>query len=338
MTTTRATLSTLLLSLLLLAACDLFGGQTKPPNDPPEEESLPGTIVFAALDEEQTYQLFTINADGSDLRQLTNMLPSEDAYYPSWSPDGDGIVFSSDKLATSIGPALWVMAADGSNQRVLHDFEPDNPDVPPLGGNWPQWSPDGTRVAFDLCLNCQIATNVDVWVFDTITNDLTQLTDHPGSDSHPRWSPDGTQIAFVSNRDYPRGAGRSGHDLYVMQADGANQRRLTETGYARTPIWHPNGNTIAFRSTDAPSHGLFQLNVQSGAVWQIAEPLSPTLILDPAVWSSDGRYLLVTAWTWNTNQQEYSLQIIDLATGEARSVFSTPRQILGVDWFTPAAH
>jgi Tol biopolymer transport system component len=66
-----------------------------------------------------------------------------------------------------------------------------------------------------------------------------RLTDDPGSDIEPAWSPDGTRIAFASNRD-------GDWDIYVMDADGGNVRRLTGTRGHRDalrgdydPAWSP---------------------------------------------------------------------------------------------------
>lgn len=64
-------------------------------------------------------------------------------------------------------------------------------------------------------------------------SDMTQLTHNEVQDGAPEWSPDGTRIVFVSKRD--------GHlELYVVNADGSNQMRVTTTVlHAIQPDWRP---------------------------------------------------------------------------------------------------
>jgi Tol biopolymer transport system component len=79
-----------------------------------------------------------------------------------------------------------------------------------------------------------------------------QLTTAPTWDADPAFSPDGSRIAFTGERDGNR-------EIYVMDADGANQRRLTFTaGTVRDPMvesvdenpsWSPDGERIGFDST-----------------------------------------------------------------------------------------
>ena len=63
-----------------------------------------------------------------------------------------------------------------------------------------------------------------------------------GEDSAPAWSPDGRRIAFASGRD-------GNFEIYVINADGSRQRRLTRnTGRDVGPVWSPDGRRIAFES------------------------------------------------------------------------------------------
>ncbi len=65
--------------------------------------------------------------------------------------------------------------------------------------------------------------------------------------SHPAWSPDGRKIVFFSDR-------ASNDEIYVMNADGSEQRRLTrDPGNDWGPRWSPDGQMIAFERDHLPS-------------------------------------------------------------------------------------
>ncbi|MEX2362401.1 MAG: DPP IV N-terminal domain-containing protein, partial [Balneolaceae bacterium] len=235
----------IMMAFMFGSSCGLFGGEDE------DQPTIPGKIVFAAKDDNQNSQIYTMNATGFNLKQLTDFPGSGVAYAPSWSPDGKQIIFTSFKGGISTGPAIWVMDADGSNQRFLYHPEPDNEHAVPIIGNNPRWSPDGTKVAFDLCLNCQVYTDYTIWVFDTLTKNLTQLTPHeenpghPASDLYPTWSPDGTQIAFTSNRDYVTGDTlRFRTELYIMDEDGKNQTRITDDESVGGHTWMDSEHII----------------------------------------------------------------------------------------------
>lgn len=319
---------------LLMGGCGLLSSDSN-------GDTLPGYLAFSAPDDDGKNQIFTMRPDGSGMRQLTNM--NGPSVQPSWSPDGERIVFSSYNQHTSIGPALWVMNADGSDLRPLHDFEPETDRTSALNGNNPRWSPDGTKIAFDLCVNCQISTNYAIFVFDLESEELIQLTEEPAghSSTYPDWSPDGTRIAFTANRDYvDADTLRFRQDLYVMDADGSNQVRITETGFARNSVWSPIDNIIAFRSSSS-SLGLFKVDIQSGDLDKIEENSSENTQLFPMAWSPDGEKLLITARDLNY-PRDNSLFILDLSDIKLGKVYSQPTYektslvLHGADWFVPS--
>jgi Tol biopolymer transport system component len=82
-------------------------------------------------------RIYTIGADGSDLRQLVSGPPNSGPDWPAWSPDGRRIVFLSS-------PRVLVMRSDGSDQRII--YRAANADV----GSPPIWSPDGKQIAINL--------------------------------------------------------------------------------------------------------------------------------------------------------------------------------------------
>jgi TolB protein len=79
---------------------------------------------------------------------------------------------------------------------------------------------------------------------------ISQLTSAPGDDDSPTWSPDGKRILFTSVRDHQgAGPGQGTTEIYVMNADGSAQTRLTSnTSQYWGPRWSPDGSRIVWAS------------------------------------------------------------------------------------------
>ena len=100
-------------------------------------------------------------------------------------------------------------------------------------------------------------------------------------DSHdPTWSPDGKRIAFSSNRD-------GNLEIYVMNADGSQQTRLTNnSSFDDYPAWSPDGKRIAFTSYRDRKYEIYVMNADGSGMRQLTEqPLAPFLsaVLLPAL-------------------------------------------------------
>jgi Tol biopolymer transport system component len=174
-------------------------------------------------------EIYVMSPNGTTSSALTDNDIAMDGH-PVWSPDGSQIAFHSDSQTGGVSE-IHVMDADGSNIRKLTD----------IGGvNWdPAWSPDGQMLVFSHL--------EDSWSLYTVNADGSGLRslDAAGSGWKPAWSPDGTQIAFASDR-------TGNWNIYVMEADGSNPRRLTpgnDNGFE--PVWSPDGSRIAFASNRA---------------------------------------------------------------------------------------
>jgi TolB protein len=179
-------------------------------------------------------EIFIARVDGSERRNLTND-PAND-WGPTWSPDGSTIAFNSDRDGSPLQG--YLVDADGSNLRWL-DIE--------TWFEYPSFSPDGTKIAFE----GHAGSDYEVYVADVASGVVQQLTDSPGRDGWPAWSPDGSTIAFSTVRDdcslaSPngecwRGGTEDEHsDIWLMDANGGNQRRLTPE-VSQFVAWSPDG-------------------------------------------------------------------------------------------------
>ena len=196
-----------------------------------------------------------MNADGSNVRRLTNN-PGFD-YSPKWSPDGKKIAFGRADDFIDQDLSISVMNADGTNQTRL---------VSPA---WdPRWSPDGTKIVF-VSADIFDARSLEIYVMNTDGSNVQRLTNNSTWDADPRWSPDGTKIAFVRRRvgtpQCPSGAFCS-YEIYVMNANGTNQTRLTDSPAGDySPIFSPDSTKIAFISRRDGNSDIYGMNADGSS-------------------------------------------------------------------------
>ncbi len=234
--------------------------------------------------------------------------------YPSFSPDGRRIAFSSDRL----GPMeIWVFDLDTRDQRPLR--LPGND----LGANLVYWSPDGRNVAItrslegglqslwlaaadgsqaeelvpstrflqggpfspdgqSLLYSTRVEENIQLFALDLATRQGRQLTSSPWDSLSGEWSPDGRSIAVISNRGGPV-------QVWRMSASGGEAQPLTSGDErVRHAFYSPDGRWVYFQ----PSHrNIYRLPATGGEVQQITKfPESGLFMEEPAL-SPDGRNL-----------------------------------------------
>ena len=141
--------------------------------------------------------------DGSGLTRLTDggAAQSADAE-PSWSPDGTRIAFVRASYGSGGGSRIWVMNADGSNQRRLSPPDSSNAFY---NDSDPTWSPTGLMLAFDSNRPQPPqppSGSPHIWLINRDGSGLHALTSSAGSGTErvPRFSLDGLRVTFLSGQ------------------------------------------------------------------------------------------------------------------------------------------
>lgn len=238
---------------------------------------------------------------GSSSREVTKLTDgTANDWFPSWSPDGQRIVFQSDRAGTGFLD-LYVMSLTGQTvTRItggrgmkaspawspdggsiafqgnidggpsnfqIYTVAPDGSSLRRLTSNQnydgdPAWSPDSSRIAFASDRH----GNFDVFAMARDGAAVVRLTSGPSRDANPSWSADGTQIVFASDRATPR----QRLDLYAMFASGGSATRLTTSG-GLWPRWCRDQSGIVFTSQRSGNDDVFMLRPPK------AEPAAPAV-------------------------------------------------------------
>ncbi len=236
-------------------------------------------------------QVYTLSMNGGEAKRITNLKNGVSLF--RWSPDGTRLV-----VVSRLGPSdaktsdpkdrsdvrhyknqsykfndtgwfddrrthLWVVDVGNGNAKQITE-----------GDNWndsdPQWTPDGTRIAFvsnRTGKEYDEDRNTDVWVISASGGQLTKISDHDEADNQPRWSPDGKWIAFtgeIHERDHPK--------IFLAPSTGGAPSTLAANGLDLIPgalRWSDDGKALYFETGVKGENHLFRVDVGAKSVNQV---------------------------------------------------------------------
>ncbi len=239
---------------------------------------IQGTILYASTSVKvRNWDLFTIKADGSARRQLTDTRDFET--HPSWSPDGVKILFTRGDVMTNFD--IYVMDEDGGHVTRLTEH--------PERDQRASWSPDGKTIAFV----SQRDGDVSVWLMDVDGGNKRKLA----QGRQPSWSPDGERVVFTSS------AYHDNDEIYTIRTDGSDRLRLTNNKkFDWFASWSPDGRRLAYNSESFGGQELMLINADGSACMRISVA-EKTYEQEPT-WSPDGKML---AYAGKMEEDDYDI-------------------------------
>ncbi len=170
----------------------------------------------------QTDQLYVMNPDGTDKKQITDGPMAK--LQPKWSPDSRKIVFI--RFSAGNNNDICVINPDGTGLAALTDNKFHNES--------PSWSPDGKKIVFQSTR----AGRTSIFIMDADGKNEIQLTKYSGDkkDETPCWSPDGRKILFSRDTMF-----------YTINADGTDEKQMYCKQSGKQAVWSPDGKHIAFK-------------------------------------------------------------------------------------------
>lgn len=262
--------------------------------------SLVGSKIYFVSDRTGSKEIWSMDHDGSNQRQLTNQ--HFISIEPAVSPDGTKLAY-----ATYSKDRLMIQVQSLETGRRLPFYNPAG-----TQSHTPSFTPDGAHLIF--ATNTATPGADQIFMADVNGANIRRLSYANGIvEVEPKLNPANPgEMVFTSGRSGPP-------QIYRMTIDGADAVRLTDgTGDAVNPSWNPNGKAIAFAWTKGYEPGKFNLFVMNVATGKYAQLTQGGGKYEHPSWAADGLHL-VCDFDSGHNAQIYTM----LADGTQRKQLTT---------------
>jgi TolB protein len=266
-----------------LATKVLSGGETEPRRltSEPGRYAYPtwadnDRIRFSYSGRNGRVERYIMDANGQNQQRID---PFAGRVSETLSPDGKRVYYwkQNDR-------AVYLADADGRNEKKLQ-FEPGSI----------AWSPDATKIVIQSIRKSAGSESANLLVYDPVLDTSAPVTEGTAVDADPSWSPDSKQIVFNSNRD-------GNFEIYLMNADGSNVRRLTNhPAWESHPAFSPDGTQIVFNSNrEGDNYDVYLMNVDGSGLKKLTTWGSDEEI-GPGCWSPDGTRIALVSNRYGDN-------------------------------------
>ena len=311
---------------------------------PNEKKILYSVSYYSVAENKGNSELFVMNSDGSDKKQITKTATREAA--AKWMKDGEHIAFLSSETGTM---QLWMMKTDGTDRKQISErkggindflFSPDEskilfiadvkygertvdkyPDLPKASGvivndlmykHWDEWVQTVPHPFIADFKDSKIVNETDVLKNEPFESPMKPF----GGIEQLAWSPDGKTVAYTCRKKIGKAYALSTNsDIYFYNLGTKKTENKTQgmMGYDQNPVFSPDGKLLAWESMErdgceSDKSRLFVMNLESGEKTDLSANFDQNS--NGLTWTADSKSIYLVS-CWHAVTQIYRVDIAD---------------------------